>query len=112
MSIKLEGVDQLIKNIEKALLKNSPAEIRKACKRGAEMIVNAARSSIKHEITGTLSKSIKILPKWSGAPSATFVGPVYKRRKRKTGKKQEYQGKLRKGNSSCPSDRSKGANSR
>ena len=83
--IKLEGTDKLMAAIKQALLKHKVEDVRKALKRGAMILVDKAKSNVQNSVTGVLKNSIKILPKFRGAPSALYVGPRVKRRKRGKG---------------------------
>jgi len=78
--IRIEGTDQLIKNIEKALLKHSVNDVRKALKRSADVIVNEAKANVKVNDGGRLRDSIKVLPKFSKTPSVLYIGPKIIRR--------------------------------
>ncbi len=87
--MKLEGIDQLGANMRKALLTHTEAEVRKVMRRGATLIVDAARSKAPVE-SGLLRDSIKILPKFRGDPMGVYVGPIVKRKRSvRTGKKGE-----------------------
>ena len=77
---KIEGADELIKNIRKALLKHSVTEVRKALSRGAKIIVDAAKNNVRVNDGGNLKKSIKILPKYRKDPTNLYVGPKIIRR--------------------------------
>ncbi len=80
MSVTITGVDDLMKTLRKALQKHSVNEVRQALKRGAMVIVNEAKAKVRVNDGGKLQESIKIMPKWSGAPSVLFVGPRVRQR--------------------------------
>lgn len=80
--MKLEGIDQLTENLKKALLQHSEVKVRKAMRRGAQLIVDEAKSIVV-EKTGLLKKSIQIMPKWRGDPMGTYVGPRIKKSRKK-----------------------------
>lgn len=97
MSVKIEGIDKLAAAIKKALVNHTPAEVRKAMRKSAMVIVNEAKqrapvATKPHKFTtkagdtievqpGNLRKSIQILPRWSQDPSGTWIGPKIQRRK-------------------------------
>lgn len=88
MSIKLEGIDELKRAIEKALLNHTENEVRKALTKGAKILVDEAKNNVTGNNSvdsGVLRDSIKILPKWRGDPKGVYVGPRVKRRRRKKG---------------------------
>jgi len=89
--IKLEGTDKLMAAIKQALLKHKVEDVRKALKRGAMILVDKAKNSIRRSESGVLKNSIKILPKFRGAPSVLYVGPRVKRRRRSKGEKANIQ---------------------
>lgn len=78
--IKLEGIPELKKALEKALLKHSERDVRKALTRGANIIVDAAKARVTIPDGGRLKESIKILPKWSKDPMGVYVAPKILRR--------------------------------
>lgn len=78
--IKVEGIDDLIKTLKSILTKHNENEIRKVLSRGAKSIVEAAKMYVDVNDGGKLKDSIKILPKWRGAPATLFVGPRVIRR--------------------------------
>lgn len=96
--IKVEGTEQLMKNLRKVLLNHTEKEVRKALTPASTIIITAAKAkarvakhTIKYqlgdgkelEITpGLLRDSIKLLPKWSGDPMGLYVGPRVSRRRR------------------------------
>lgn len=79
--IKVEGIDQLKANIEKALLKHPEAKVRRALTKGAEPLVSSARANVKRSETGVLSESIRVLKKYGRDPMGVYVGPVFKRKR-------------------------------
>ncbi len=74
-SVQLYGTEALIAAIKRALLSHKPAEVRKALRRGAMILVRAAKNNIHHSISGTLKNSIKILPVFNKDPASLFVAP-------------------------------------
>ncbi len=89
-TLKLEGTDELIKALKKALLSHKPNEVRAALKRGADIIVQAARANVTIDDGGRLVNSIKLLPKWSKDPTGMYVGPrVIMRFTKKTSQKRK-----------------------
>ncbi len=84
--VRLEGVDKLTAAIKKALVTHKEVEVRKALRRGAMMIVDAAKAKAPSD-TGLLKQSIKILPKWSKDPTGLYVAPRVTKRRRKSGEK-------------------------
>jgi len=78
--VKLEGIPELKKALEKALLKHSVNDVRKSLKRGAEVIISAAKANVTIDDGGRLRNSIKILPKWSADPMGVYIAPKIIRR--------------------------------
>jgi HK97 gp10 family phage protein len=86
--IRIEGMDDIMRNLKKLLTSHTEAEIKKAIKPGADILIKAAKQKITTNDsvdTGVLRDSIKILPKWRQDPLGIYVGPRVKRRKRKQG---------------------------
>lgn len=79
-AIQLLGIDELIAELKVVLGKHNENEVRKVLKRGAMVIVEAAKRNVNVNDGGRLRDSIKILPKWRGAPATLFVGPRVIRR--------------------------------
>lgn len=96
--IRVEGVDQLMKNLRKLLTSHTEAEIRKALTPATKIIITAAKAKARvarrtitfkleggGELTltpGLLRDSIKVLPKWNQDPLGVYVGPKVSRRRR------------------------------
>lgn len=90
--IRIEGTDELIANLRKALLKHTEKEVRNALKGGGHMLVDAAKNNVRVNDGGNLKRSIKILPKWSKDPLGIYVGPrVIRRFTSKTSQKRKDQ---------------------
>ena len=88
-TLKLEGTDALIKVLKQALTNHKPNEVRSALKRGADIIIQAAKSNVTIDDGGKLVNSIKLLPKWAKDPSGMYVGPrVVIRRTKRTSQKR------------------------
>jgi HK97 gp10 family phage protein len=88
VSIKLEGIEELKRLIEKALLNHKENEVRKVMAKGAKLLVEEAKRNVAGNDSvdsGVLRDSIQILPKWKGDPLGIYVGPRIKRRRRKKG---------------------------
>lgn len=78
--VRIEGVDELIKNLRSVLTKHNVNEVRKALKRGAMILVDEAKRRVTVNDGGKLKDSIKILPKWSKDPAGMYVAPRVLRR--------------------------------
>lgn len=85
---KLEGADKLLEALKKALTKHSAKDVRKSLKRGADIIIQAAKSNVTIQDGGRLRNSIKLLPQWSKDPTGLYVAPkVIRRFTKKTSQK-------------------------
>lgn len=80
MNVKLEGTEELIAALKKALTKHSVNEVRNALKPGAELLVDAAKNNVRVNDGGKLKRSIKILPKYGKDPMGVYVAPKIIRR--------------------------------
>ena len=85
-TVKLEGVDLLAKLLKEALVFHTENQVRKALKRGAGLIVQAAQRNVPMK-SGLLRNSIMILPKFRRDPMTLYVGPKLKRTSRMKGGK-------------------------
>ena len=85
ITVKLEGVDQLVKSIKEALINHKPSQVRNALKRGAGLIVQAAQRNVPMK-SGLLRNSIQILPVWRKDPAGIYVAPKLKRVRNPSGK--------------------------
>ena len=93
MSVEVIGIDQLIKDLNKKLSGFTVDEKRKVMRGAAEMIAQEAKQNVRRSglnDSGNLEKSIKIMPKFRGAPDITYVGPrVIRRFTAKTSQKRK-----------------------
>lgn len=79
-SVKIDGVDELVKNLKSILTKHNANEIRQVLKRGAMILVEEAKRRVNVNDGGRLMNSIKIMPKWSKDPAGVYVAPRVIRR--------------------------------
>ncbi len=80
MKVKVEGADELVKQLRSILTKHNENDVRKALKRGATALVEEAKRRVHTPDGGKLKNSIMIMPKWSKDPAGIYVGPRVRRR--------------------------------
>lgn len=86
--VSLSGIPELMKALERALLKHSVNDVRKSLTRGALVLVDEAKRNVSVNDGGRLQNSIKILPKFNRDPATLYVGPkVIRRFTKKTSQK-------------------------